>query len=631
MLDLVADGQPYETPFSGALEGYASRPPTFGEHMQALAADASTTAPIARKMQRAQYASDPVAEAARAGIDETLAFRPIAERPVTMLDADTANKNYPGADGSKLFDGPVPEPVAQSIARAKRDEADREDILRRGAATHYWPTNFAMGLVGQMMDPLNLATAFLPGIGEEAVAARLGGGFVARMAGRAAAGGTAGAAGMVPLTALHYGLGLEERSDYGLRDAFRDMMFGAAAGAILHAGFGTARELLRGGPPRPPEAPPAVPGAEPGAEAATAPPAAPAPPPVVPEAPVRMDPVTGRVFVGDRDVTNEPFMPYAQGQALTGADAPAKAAAMETAVSQLLTGRPLDVMPVVSASSWRLMSEEAALRANDRELAEFQAGLEIHPEAAAAQDRLTRIEQAERQLQAPEVTPEQRGALEERRDELRRGVDIETLRERAAAAEIGRQTEAQRARIAERLGEIEAERARARLGAIASDLPAELRPPDLSISKVAQDQQTLYRNGFASGVPQAEFDRAKAEIYGPKEAENLTNVARENIGVTRPEGAVQAAPGHVREVPGGAAREGAALVPEVPRQPHAEPAKPGETVIDPEIAAAEHALAGKELHPEDTAEIAAASAKQETADLHGQAMAEAAICLKTGE
>jgi hypothetical protein len=67
-------------------------------------------------------------------------------------------------------------------------------------------------------------------------------GLAARTAARAGAGAVSATAALAPITALEYGVGLEENADYGLRDAFRDLAFNAVAGAVLHAGFGAVRE-----------------------------------------------------------------------------------------------------------------------------------------------------------------------------------------------------------------------------------------------------------------------------------------------------------------------------------------------------------------------------------------------------
>ena len=121
-----------------------------------------------------------------------------------------------------------------------------ENILGRFEKAHNTLTNFGAGLVGFMLDPLRAATAFVPGIGEEAILARLGTGIVARTAARLGAGAITGAVAQAPLSALEYGLGQQEASDYDLRSAMRDILFGAAGNAIFHVGAGLAGDVVRG-------------------------------------------------------------------------------------------------------------------------------------------------------------------------------------------------------------------------------------------------------------------------------------------------------------------------------------------------------------------------------------------------
>lgn len=323
MSDFIVDGQPFETPLSGAVPGYAQTPPSFAD---AAKAEYQEFAKIPQALritaQSAFYpstnpgadksfieASDPnsIPGAGGLGQTESTLDQPSQAAAVQTptLSADEINDTLApiGPDGKrvKITDAPMPEGAARLVAQAKADEIEREGILSRFSQAHP-VASFAMGIPAFLADPVNLASTFLPGIGEESVLAAVGKlGFAAnpltRLVARSVAGASAGAVGQAPLSAMSYAMGQQEASDYGLRDAFRDMMFGAAAGAVLHAGFGAAGDTwkaLRNG----------------SAEVSTPPAGA----TTTPEAAAIMD-----------------------------APAPVKADAMRAAVAQMVDGRPVDV------------------------------------------------------------------------------------------------------------------------------------------------------------------------------------------------------------------------------------------------------------------------------------------------
>ncbi len=183
--------------------------------------------------------------------------------PSPVLSADEVNKKYApiGPDGKseKLTDKPLPQAVAEMRYSARKAQIEREGILRRGAETRGVVPNFLINMT-QMLDPLNAATLFVPGLGEERLIAGLAEvgltGVAARTGARPAAGAVSGGAAMVPLAGLQAGLGVLEDQEFGMRDFLHDVMMGAAFGATVHAGIvGPYREWSyrrSGGVPPPP-------------------------------------------------------------------------------------------------------------------------------------------------------------------------------------------------------------------------------------------------------------------------------------------------------------------------------------------------------------------------------------------
>lgn len=165
---------------------------------------------------------------------------------VPTLSAQEANDKY-GGDGLK-FSNPVPESVAQSMQQDHQEAALRADISARQppgfvASVERGVTQFAAGL----LDPTNIAASFVPGFGEEqiagAAARAFGEGLAGRTVARAAVGAEAGALGQIPLTAAQAELSHQDQQDFGMADAARQVLMGAAFGGALHPVAGALGEL----------------------------------------------------------------------------------------------------------------------------------------------------------------------------------------------------------------------------------------------------------------------------------------------------------------------------------------------------------------------------------------------------
>lgn len=513
MSDFIAQGQPFETPVGAAMDEYAKTPPSFSKAAGAFFGESSTLAETGRGIERSQYTSmtdrqEAEAQGRMAAADPNLmpgqppqddyfdGLKSGPAIPTPTLSAEDANKKYApiGPDGkqTKITDQPIPEGVAQLVGKAKSDEIEREGIISRYSDAHSLPVTFGTGLVGFMMDPLNTASLFLPGLGEETVLNGLGrvgmatSSIAAKTVSRATAGAVTGGISQAPLSLARWGMGTEEASDYSLRDAFKDMAFASAGGAILHAGFGAVGDALRARRVMP---------ADIAAEAATAPPNA---------------------MAGD-------------AASILHADAPTKMDAMRSAVAQVAEGREVDVLPVFDVNAMRLVSEAAQLRARHGELTEFLGGLDNSPEGPAAAERLARVGEVERQMNVEGIEADQRRTLSNRRDELLANTTPETLREQAAPVELRRQAEAQQTNIEARLQEITAAQTQARAQTTLSPF-----------AQIAEKQRDIYREGFTPGVPAAEARATQAAMYGPKEP--AATPKPEPVASAKPSAAAEAKP-----------------------------------------------------------------------------------------
>ncbi len=247
--DFIADGQPFENPEASADTAYAATTPSLGAKLGADFGDGLTAA-IGRAAQRGQQQGASWFDRLATMPDVDTAAGMVAggqdpypePAPSPTISADEANKRF-APPGTTITDGPMSEGLARVVGQQKADEVQRDSTLSRYAAGNGWKTNLAVGLtLSPLMDPVGSAAMFVPGIGEEAIAAHLGEGLIARTAARVGAGASAGALGMGVAGAAKYALGTEQDSDYTLRSAMYDMAGGAALGALGHAGFGALRE-----------------------------------------------------------------------------------------------------------------------------------------------------------------------------------------------------------------------------------------------------------------------------------------------------------------------------------------------------------------------------------------------------
>lgn len=172
---------------------------------------------------------------------------------IVTMSAEEANARY-GVQGRLTFDQPTPEPVARSMRDYHVAQAERESVIARsgGGVGSGAVARVGMAFTAAMLDPLNIATAVIPFIGEARVAAVLGGAaYGARGAAmvRVVEGAGSGFIGAAALEPLNYMLSRQERDDYTMGDVATNLAFGTLLGAILHPAVGALRDARAGAPP----------------------------------------------------------------------------------------------------------------------------------------------------------------------------------------------------------------------------------------------------------------------------------------------------------------------------------------------------------------------------------------------
>lgn len=173
-----------------------------------------------------------------------------------VLSAQEANERF-AIPGRLKFDADTSTSVAQDLYDHHHAQAVRDDVIarRQGGVTTGLVARMGAGFAAGLFDPLNIASAFVPGVGEARIAALLGdaaAGTAGRLAVRGIAGATAGVAGQAILEPLNYALAQRDHDDYGMGNVLANLAFGAVLGGGAHAGLGALME--RGVPSWAPEA-----------------------------------------------------------------------------------------------------------------------------------------------------------------------------------------------------------------------------------------------------------------------------------------------------------------------------------------------------------------------------------------
>lgn len=259
-MPILTDGPMMEPQNKGIDEYHAGR----GEALAAAASQAFADNPASQisglyQMDRAKGEEIDFGEVATGmptpGMAEEKAAALAAPR-IDIIDANDRVKKAGLASVLKLPDQPDIHPaqldIMMSRARARRE---REATMERGPQGFVQSalstgTSFAVGAI----DPLNVASAFIPVMGELRYAKLLAGAgesFAGRAAVRAGVGATEGMVGQAALEPLDWFSHTQDGRDFGMSDVLHNILFGAVLGGALHAGGGAISDIYRARKERP--------------------------------------------------------------------------------------------------------------------------------------------------------------------------------------------------------------------------------------------------------------------------------------------------------------------------------------------------------------------------------------------
>lgn len=181
------------------------------------------------------------------GDTESILVPPRNEPDTPMLDAQAARDRVAGMGLEiKIPEQGIRQGALDILIDRHREQAARQQVLAR-ANGGSMGTQIAAGLAASLLDPLNIASAFVPVVGEARYAAMLGraAGPLGRAGVRAGVGaveGAVGAALIEPLPLLAAGL---DQTEYGLSDSLANIALGGILGGGLHSIGGAASDALR--------------------------------------------------------------------------------------------------------------------------------------------------------------------------------------------------------------------------------------------------------------------------------------------------------------------------------------------------------------------------------------------------
>jgi hypothetical protein len=165
-----------------------------------------------------------------------------------VIPRDELNSKYSNLD--LFFEQDEKQSTVDILVNRKILEKERQSIIARGPEGSFNPFNsgfytggakLATSLAVSVADPINIASAFIPVVGEARFAS-----LVARQGltkARGIRGVVEGAVGAAVVEPIVLTAATAEQADYGLMDSFLNVTFGSIIGGGLHIGAGALKDF----------------------------------------------------------------------------------------------------------------------------------------------------------------------------------------------------------------------------------------------------------------------------------------------------------------------------------------------------------------------------------------------------
>jgi hypothetical protein len=165
-----------------------------------------------------------------------------------LISRDELNKKYSNLD--LFFDQDEKQSTVDILVNRKTLERERQSIIARGPEGSFNPFNsgfytggakLTTSLAVSIADPINIASAFIPVVGEARFASLVARQGLTKARGiRGVVEGAVGAAAVEPIVLT---AATAEQADYGLMDSFLNVTFGSIIGGGLHVGAGALKDF----------------------------------------------------------------------------------------------------------------------------------------------------------------------------------------------------------------------------------------------------------------------------------------------------------------------------------------------------------------------------------------------------
>ena len=174
------------------------------------------------------------------------AVRAEPESPMLPAEVARARVKEEGLDLS-IDDGGIREGVLDILVERKRAEAQRKFLLDNAPASTI-PVQLLAGFAASAIDPINIASAFIPVVGEARYASMLANATTraARFGVRARVGALEGAVGAAMVEPLVLYASAQDQADYDITNSLLNVAFGSVLGGGLHAAGGLVTDIRRG-------------------------------------------------------------------------------------------------------------------------------------------------------------------------------------------------------------------------------------------------------------------------------------------------------------------------------------------------------------------------------------------------
>ncbi|WP_434456501.1 hypothetical protein JQR85_13510 [Stutzerimonas urumqiensis] len=176
------------------------------------------------------------------------AVRAEPDSPMLTAEEARARVKESGLDLS-IDDSGIREGALDILIERKRAETQRKFLLSNAPSSTV-PLQLLAGFAASAADPINIASAFVPVVGEARMAsllARAGTSVAGRAVARAQAGAIEGAAGAALVEPLILAASAQDQADYDITDSLLNVAFGTVLGGGLHSVGGAVSDWRRRG------------------------------------------------------------------------------------------------------------------------------------------------------------------------------------------------------------------------------------------------------------------------------------------------------------------------------------------------------------------------------------------------